>query len=68
MWVVASLQVTHGELTQVPLETLSTVAQSVFLPLLTSSNNQEGWPDIVAKEVAENLHRFLANGARRLLV
>jgi dynein heavy chain len=55
-------QVTHGELTEAPLETLSAVAQHVFLPLLTTSSNQEGWPDVVAKEVSENLHRFVANG------
>jgi dynein heavy chain len=35
----------------------------VFLPLLTNNSNQQGWPEIVAKEVTENLHRFVANGA-----
>jgi hypothetical protein len=55
------LQVTHGELNEVPLETLSAVAQNVFLPLLTSTGNQEGWPDVVAREVTDNLHRFVAN-------
>jgi dynein heavy chain len=55
-------QVAHGDLTEAPLETLSAVAQHVFLPLLTTSSNQEGWPDVVAKEVSENLHRFVANG------
>ncbi|KAF6247881.1 dynein heavy chain, N-terminal region 1-domain-containing protein, partial [Scenedesmus sp. NREL 46B-D3] len=54
-------QVAHGELTEAPLETLSAVAQHVFLPLLTTSSNQEGWPDVVAKEVSDNLHRFVAN-------
>jgi hypothetical protein len=58
-------QVAHGELTEAPLETLSAVAQHVFLPLLTTSSNQEGWPDVVAKEVSENLHRFVANGAQQ---
>lgn len=53
----------HGELGETPLETLSTVAQNVFLPLLTSSRNQEGWPDVVAREVTEGLHKFVANGA-----
>ncbi|KAF6251999.1 flagellar outer dynein arm heavy chain beta [Scenedesmus sp. NREL 46B-D3] len=53
--------VAHGELTEAPLETLSAVAQHVFLPLLTTSSNQEGWPDVVAKEVSDNLHRFVAN-------
>eukprot|EP00879_Flechtneria_rotunda_P005416 GHRR01005708.1.p1 GENE.GHRR01005708.1~~GHRR01005708.1.p1 ORF type:complete len:1495 (+),score=578.36 GHRR01005708.1:300-4784(+) len=52
--------VAHGELTEAPLETLSAVAHNVFLPLLTTSSNQEGWPDVVAKEVSENLHKFVA--------
>jgi hypothetical protein len=55
-------QVLHGELTEAPLETLSAVAQSVFLPLLSSANNQDGWPDVVAREVTESLHKFVANG------
>jgi dynein heavy chain len=54
--------VTHGELTEAPLETLSAVAQSVFLPLLTARCNQEGWPDVVAQEVANSLHSFVATG------
>jgi len=54
-------EVLHGELTEAPLETLSAVAQSVFLPLLSSANNQEGWPDVLAR-VTENLHKFVANG------
>ena len=58
----AHAQVLHGELTEAPLETLSAVAQSVFLPLLSSAHNQEGWPDVVAQEVTENMHKFVANG------
>jgi hypothetical protein len=54
--------VTHGELSEMPLETLSAITQGVFLPLLTHHGNQQGWPEIVAKEVTENLHRFVANG------
>eukprot|EP00878_Enallax_costatus_P021932 GHUV01023245.1.p1 GENE.GHUV01023245.1~~GHUV01023245.1.p1 ORF type:complete len:292 (+),score=95.38 GHUV01023245.1:1447-2322(+) len=53
--------VVHGEFTEAVLETLLPVAQQVFLPLLTNGSNQEGWPDVVAKEVSENLHRFVAN-------
>ena len=61
---VAFIQVTHGELNEVPLETLSAVAQNVFLPMLSSTGNQEGWPDVVAREVTDNLHRFVANSKR----
>lgn len=56
----------HGEFTEAVLETLLPVAQQVFLPLLTASSNQEGWPDVVAKEVSENLHKFVANGEPQL--
>jgi dynein heavy chain len=60
--LTALAQVLHGELTEAPLETLSAVAQNVFLPLLSSAHNQEGWPDVVAQEVTENMHKFVANG------
>lgn len=56
------IQVVHGEFTEAVLETLLPVAQQVFLPLLTNGSNQEGWPVVVAKEVSDNLHRFVANG------
>lgn len=45
-----------------PLETLAVVAQDVFMPLLASPANQQGWPDVVAKEVTENLHKFVSTG------
>jgi len=32
------------------------------VPMLTSPVNQQGWPDVVAKEVTENLHKFVSNG------
>jgi hypothetical protein len=57
------LQVMHGELTEAPLETLSALAQNVFLPLLTARVNQEGWPDVVAQEVSDSMHRLVATGA-----
>jgi len=57
------LQVAHGELTEAPLETLSALAQNVFLPLLTARSNQEGWPDVVVQEVSDSMHRLVATGA-----
>ena len=53
----------HGDIGESPLETLAAVSQEVFMPLLTAPANQQGWPDVVAKEVTENLHKFVANGA-----
>lgn len=55
-------QVVHGEIGENPMETLAAVAQDVFMPLLTSPANQQGWPDVVAKEVTENMHKFVSNG------
>lgn len=57
-------QVIHGEIGEQPLEALAVVAQDVFMPLLTTPANQQGWPDVVAKEVTENLHKFVSNGGR----
>ena len=37
-----------------------TLAQEVYFPLLTNPRNQEGWPEVITKEVQESLHRFLA--------
>lgn len=56
------MQVAHGELTEAPLETLSSLAQNIFLPLLTAHVNQEGWPDVVAQEVSDSMHRLVATG------
>jgi len=33
----------------------------VYLPLIANPANQEGWPDVISKDVIENYHRFLAN-------
>ena len=57
----------QGEIGENPLESLAAVAQDVFMPLLTSPAHQQGWPDVVAKEVNENMHKFVSNGAQNLL-
>ena len=54
-------QVLYGDLSDVPLEQLSAIAQEVYLPLLSNPRNQDGWPEVVTKEVLENLHKFIAN-------
>lgn len=59
------LQVIHGEIGENPLETLAAISQDVFVPMLTAPVNQQGWPDVVAKEVTENLHKFVSNGEDR---
>ena len=54
-------KVTYGDAGEAPLETLSSVASNVFLPLLTSPGNQVGWPEVLSKEVSDSLHKFTAN-------
>ena len=44
-----------------PLQQLLVVAQEVYFPLICNSKNQEGWPEVIQREVTDNLHRFLAN-------
>jgi len=44
-----------------PLQQLLQLAQEVYFPLMSNQKNQEGWPDVIAKEVSDNMHRFLAN-------
>lgn len=42
---------------------MAAISQDVFMPVLTGPANLQGWPDVVAKEVTENLHKFVSNGA-----
>ena len=37
------------------------LAREVFLPMLTNPRNQVGWPEVITREVVENLHKFIAN-------
>jgi dynein heavy chain, axonemal len=37
------------------------VAQEVFLPVITNPRNQHGWPEVITKEVMENMHKFIAS-------
>ncbi|KAL0038617.1 hypothetical protein WJX79_000048 [Trebouxia sp. C0005] len=53
--------VTYGDFAESPLETLSALSQEVILPVLSNPMNRSGWPDVVSKEVTENLHKFIAN-------
>lgn len=43
-----------------PLPMILALAQEVYFPLLTNPRNQEGWPEVITKEVQESLHRFVA--------
>eukprot|EP00884_Botryococcus_braunii_P022565 jgi/Botrbrau1/8993/Bobra.0148s0096.1 len=52
--------VTHGDLGEAPLETLSLLSQEVLLPVLSNPANQAGWPEVIAKDVTDTLHKFLS--------
>ena len=54
-------EVTVSELTSEPLSQLKLLLSEVYVPLLTNPANQEGWGEVTAKQVADGLHKFLAN-------
>ena len=54
-------EVATGDFGQQPLEHFNAVSQEVFLQILSNPLNQHGWPEVVTKEVTENLHKFIAN-------
>jgi dynein heavy chain len=43
------------------MDQLNVLSSQVYFPLITNSQNQEGWPEVISKEITENFHRFLAN-------
>jgi dynein heavy chain len=51
-----------GDFGELPLENLSAISQEVFLPMMCNPLNQEGWPEVISKEVTDNFHKFIANG------
>ena len=50
-----------GDMTEDSLKHLNEVAQYIYMPLLSNPNNQKAWSELVAKDVMDNLHTFLAN-------
>lgn len=48
------------ELSSDAVRQMMALSKEVYFPLLTNPGNQEGWPEVIAKELTENLHRFLA--------
>jgi hypothetical protein len=49
-----------SEFCSAPLQMMLALAEEVYFPLITNPLNQEGWPEVITKEVQESLHRFLA--------
>jgi dynein heavy chain len=54
-------KIVHGDLCESALEQLSLLAQEVFLPMLCNPHNQAGWPEMVTREVMDNLYKFSAS-------
>jgi dynein heavy chain len=52
--------ISFSEFANAPLPMILALTQEVYFPLLTNPRNQEGWPEVITKEVQESLHRFLA--------
>ena len=50
----------HGDVSEATLEQLFTAVQEVFVPLLCNPKNQVGWPEVVTREVVDNMHKFSA--------
>jgi dynein heavy chain len=54
-------QIGFVELSKQVLESLSTLSQEVYLPVLSNPANQAGWSDLVSKDLIENkFHQFLS--------
>jgi dynein heavy chain len=43
------------------LEHLFHLANTVYFQVLTNTENQDGWPEVIKKDVLQNYHSFLAN-------
>ena len=54
-------QVLAGDLTKDVLRHLTDVSKEIYMPLLCNPRNQQNWSEIVAKDVMERLHTFMAN-------
>ena len=55
-----SQKVTLTDLSAEAVRQLMSNMKEVYFPLLTNPGNQVGWPDVIAKELTESLHRFMA--------
>ena len=53
-------KVSVTEVTAEAIRQLMAIAKEVYFPLLTNPGNQAGWPEVITKELIENLHRFMA--------
>ena len=50
-----------GEMSSESLLNLEKVLQEVYVPLITNPANQDGWGEVMSKNVTDGIHTFLAN-------
>ena len=43
------------------MQTLESLLQGIFVPLVGNQANQSNWGEVASKEVTDKLHAFLAN-------
>ena len=55
-----SKKVAVVEVSSEAIRQLMAMSKEVYFPLLTNPGNQAGWPEVITKELIENLHRFMA--------
>lgn len=48
----------YGEFSYRPVNELAMWAEEVFIPLLTNSANHNGWPQVIAEDIAHHLQEF----------
>ena len=50
-----------GDINADSMEHMCSVAQEIYMPLLSNPRNQFSWSELVAKDVLEHMHSFLAD-------
>lgn len=50
--------VLFGDMAGKPIEELSVLLDTVFLPILSNPGNQKGWPQVVADDVVAHVRSF----------
>ncbi|CAH1128373.1 unnamed protein product [Ceutorhynchus assimilis] len=49
---------TFGDMSGKPIEDLSVLVEGVFVPLMSNTDNQKGWPRVVAQDVVAHIRTF----------
>lgn len=47
-----------GDMSGKPIEDMSILVEGVFVPLLSNSANQTGWPKVVSQDVITHVRAF----------